>query len=112
HLEPFGDTQKVPDLQKVYEKTAGQVDNGETYQGELVSNHLHAYAREKAGPAAVAAVQANPQISENELAEVIRRSNSGLSRGQAFGRAAALLAHERKWIEEARSCPPASTETG
>lgn len=96
HKEPFGDTQKVPDLQKVYGETAGHSAYGETKQGELVSNHLHARARSKAGPAACQALEANPLISQADLADVIREETPGLSDGQATGRAATLLTFERK----------------
>lgn len=71
-------------------------------QGENRSNHLLARARELAGPDAVNAITTNPSITETELAALISHTNPHLTQGQSFGRAAALVAWERKAQNDAK----------
>ena len=52
-------------------------------------------ARELAGPAAVAALAADPLLSIDDLVDVIVRSNPRLTQAQATSRAAALAAWDR-----------------
>lgn len=75
-----------------------------TTQSSSVVNSPHAHARELAGVAACAAIDRDPNITQAELEVIIRESFAGeLTQGQVVGRAASLLAWERK--------PPARRET-
>lgn len=69
-------------------------------------NHLHARARELAGPEAVAAVASNLSITEGELAAIVATSDPNLTQAQCFGRAAALMA----WEHKARSPAPRAAD--
>jgi len=68
-------------------------------------------ARELAGPLAVAAVEAEPDISETELAELMARVDPSLTQQQAVTRAAALLAWTRKPGSDRPASPPEPQET-
>lgn len=73
------------------------------------SNPLTAHARkqracELAGPAAVAAIAADPLISIDDLVGVIARSNPRLTQAQATSRATTLAAWTRKSNDQIPAC--------